>query len=178
MASACSCVPAPPSSSSASSRSCRRVGSRARGRRHARAFAIQIDPTGAYLLLRDDKPFTKAGLEFEHALLLLEAQVRAHIALHAPDRIFVHAGVVAHRGRASCCRGLSFAGKTTLVAALVRAGATYYSDEFAPLDADGLVHPYARPLSLRDGQWSRSPQPVATLVVSPERCRCRSVRSC
>jgi len=26
----------------------------------------------------------------------------------------------------------------------------YYSDEYAVLDADGRVHPYARPLSLRD----------------------------
>jgi len=36
-----------------------------------------------------------------------------------------------------------------LVAALVRAGATYYSDEWAVLDQQGRVHPFARPLSLR-----------------------------
>jgi hypothetical protein len=39
--------------------------------------------------------------------------------------------------------GKSFAGKTTLVAALVRAGAEYWSDEYAVLDANGDVHPYA-----------------------------------
>jgi hypothetical protein len=32
---------------------------------------------------------------------------------------------------------------------LVAAGAQYYSDEYAVLDHDGLVHPYPRPLSLR-----------------------------
>jgi hypothetical protein len=32
---------------------------------------------------------------------------------------------------------------------LLKRGATYYSDEYAVLDADGLVHPYARRLSLR-----------------------------
>jgi hypothetical protein len=36
-----------------------------------------------------------------------------------------------------------------LVAALVAAGATYYSDEFAVLDDHGQVHPYPKPLSLR-----------------------------
>ena len=44
--------------------------------------------------------------------------------------------------------GHSFSGKSTLVAALVRAGAVYYSDEFAVLDPDGFVHPYAKALSL------------------------------
>ncbi len=43
----------------------------------------------------------------------------------------------------------SFGGKTTLVAALVRAGAVYYSDEFAVIDRNGLVQPYAKPLSIR-----------------------------
>lgn len=32
---------------------------------------------------------------------------------------------------------------------MVRAGATYYSDEYAVLDAQGMVRPYARPLSIR-----------------------------
>jgi hypothetical protein len=45
--------------------------------------------------------------------------------------------------------GRSFAGKTTLVAALVQAGAEYWSDEYAVLDADSLVHPYPKPLSVR-----------------------------
>ena len=31
----------------------------------------------------------------------------------------------------------------------MRAGATYYSDEFAPLDSAGRVHAYAKPLSIR-----------------------------
>jgi hypothetical protein len=49
---------------------------------------------------------------------------------------------------------MSFSGKTTLVRALVEAGAVYYSDEYAMLDEAGRVHPYARPLSFRppDGQ--------------------------
>jgi len=44
---------------------------------------------------------------------------------------------------------MSHSGKTTLVNQLIRAGATYYSDEYAVLDRRGRVHPYARPLRLR-----------------------------
>jgi hypothetical protein len=72
-----------------------------------------------------------------------------HVANHALDRVFIHAGVVAWRGSALVFPGTSFAGKTTLVAALVRAGATYYSDEYAVLDTNGWVHPYPRPLQMR-----------------------------
>ena len=47
----------------------------------------------------------------------------------------------------------SEAGKSSLVAELVRAGAEYLSDEYAPLDAEGLVHPYPQDIRLRvDGE--------------------------
>lgn len=72
------------------------------------------------------------------------------IAEHAPRRVFVHAGVVGWRGRAIVIPGRSFAGKTTLVTELIRAGATYYSDEYAVFDERGRVHPYARPLGIRE----------------------------
>ncbi len=125
-------------------------------------FAIVADTAGTYALLRDREPFAdRLGLEL--ALTLLEAQVRAYVALHAPDRIFVHAGVVARRGRAIVIPGMSFSGKTTLVAALVRAGATYYSDEFAPLAEDGLVHPYPKPLSVRDAHRVQHDRDVETI---------------
>jgi len=83
------------------------------------------------------------------ALTLLDSEIRLFVAAQAPDRVFVHAGVIALDGRALLIPGESFSGKTTLVAALVDAGASYYSDEYAVLDEDGLVHPYRRPLRLR-----------------------------
>jgi hypothetical protein len=85
------------------------------------------------------------------ALTMLDAQIRLFIAARTRDWVFVHAGVVAYDGRALLIPGESFSGKTTLVAALVEAGATYYSDEYAVLDDAGLVHPYLRPLSIRSG---------------------------
>lgn len=87
------------------------------------------------------------GLEL--SLVVLEGQVRGLVALHAPDFTFVHAGAVAHEGRAIVLPGNSFAGKSTLTAALVAEGALYYSDEFTVLDEHGLVHPYPKAVSLR-----------------------------
>ena len=71
------------------------------------------------------------------------------VAEHATERVYLHAGVVAWGDRAIVVPGRSLSGKTTLVAALVRAGATYLSDEFAPIDREGRVWPHARPLSVR-----------------------------
>ncbi|HEY6547256.1 MAG TPA: hypothetical protein VI589_05095 [Vicinamibacteria bacterium] len=88
-------------------------------------------------------------LDRDEALGALEAELRQAVAAGARRRVFVHAGVVGWRGRAIVIPGRSGAGKTTLVTELVRAGATYYSDEFAVLDAAGRVHPYAKDLSIR-----------------------------
>lgn len=73
------------------------------------------------------------------------------VAENAPGQIFVHAGVVAWNGRAILLPGRTFTGKTSLVAAFLRRGATYYSDEYAVLDECGKVHPYPRPLQVRSG---------------------------
>lgn len=127
-----------------------------------RHFALVKDDSGAFGLMRDGQPLY-SGFELEFALILLEGELRATVALRAPHAIFVHAGVVAHRGRAVLIPGKSFSGKTTLVAALVRAGSVYYSDEFALLDAEGLVHPYAKPLSLRNEQRVQTEHAVESL---------------
>ncbi len=74
----------------------------------------------------------------------------------ASEYVFVHAGAVAWRGRGVVIPGPSHAGKTSLVRALVEAGATYYSDEFAVFDFNGRLHPYARPLAIRDAEGTVS----------------------
>jgi hypothetical protein len=94
----------------------------------------------------------------------LAAHAEQFVAERAPDHLFVHAGVVGWDGCAIVMPGSSFAGKTTLVRAWLGAGATYYSDEFAVLDRAGNVHPFARPLAVRDGSTSLIERvPVATL---------------
>jgi len=79
----------------------------------------------------------------------LENHTQLTVGEWAHDRVFLHAGVVGWKGRAIILPGRSHAGKSTLVRALLDAGAEYYSDEYAVVDKDGNVHPYPRRLSLR-----------------------------
>jgi hypothetical protein len=110
-----------------------------------------------------------------------ESELALHVAEVSRRRVFVHAGVVGLGGSAILIPGKSLSGKTTLVAGLVRAGATYYSDEFAVLDSHGRVHPYAQPLQIREngerrqikcpveqlgGLTGRVPLPVALIILS------------
>jgi len=98
----------------------------------------------------------------------LEEDLKLHVAAAAPSRVFLHAGVVGWRGKAIVLPGRTYAGKSTLVAALVRAGATYYSDEYAVFDHRGRVHPFGRALKLRarpgesGGKASEHTLPVGT----------------
>ncbi|QNI33675.1 hypothetical protein H7849_07035 [Alloacidobacterium dinghuense] len=63
----------------------------------------------------------------------------------------VHAGAVLLGERALLLPGATHAGKSSLVAELLRRGATYFSDEYAFIDSRGYVHPYPRPLLVRNG---------------------------
>jgi hypothetical protein len=85
----------------------------------------------------------------DEVLGCLESDLQLRVAEVSPRYVFVHAGVVGWEEQAVILPGRSFSGKSTLVAALLRAGAAYYSDEYAVLDDRGRVHPYARLLSLR-----------------------------
>lgn len=93
----------------------------------------------------------------------LESQLQRYVAEFSRPALFVHAGVVCWRGVTIMLPGTSFSGKSTLVAALVDAGAIYYSDEYAVLDHDGRVLPYTRRISLRDGPLG----PAGRLDMSP-----------
>src|SRR6266404_6437741 len=94
--------------------------------------------------------------KFVDLLDAFESHLQLTIAEHARSRVFVHAGVVGWKDRAILIPGLSHSGKTTLVERLIRAGAIYYSDEYAVLDERGRVHPYARPLGIRMSETARA----------------------
>jgi hypothetical protein len=123
-------------------------------------------------------------VNLDEALEKFESDLHLYVAEMARRRVFVHAGVVGWKGRALLLPGRSYSGKTTLVAELVRAGATFYSDEYAVLDGQGRVHPYARPLQIREdasgrqkkypveklgGRAGGRPLPVKLVVVSSYR---------
>ena len=107
------------------------------------------------LLYADENRITGTP-KLDQATDAFESDLQLFVAETAPRRVFIHAGVVGLRGKAIVIPGRSFSGKTSLVAALVKAGAIYYSDEYAVLDERGRVHHYARPLSIREnGQLER-----------------------
>jgi len=108
-----------------------------------------VEDDGSYLLQADHSRLAES-VHLEEILALLESALHFHVAAAARTRLFVHAGVVGWNGGAIVLPGRTHAGKSSLVAALVRAGATYYSDEYAVLDDRGFVHPFARALGIRD----------------------------
>jgi hypothetical protein len=69
----------------------------------------------------------------------------------------VHAGAVLWGGRALLLPGGTHAGKSSLVVEFLRRGAEYFSDEYALIDAEGRVHPYPRPLMVRNGSLEQRP---------------------
>ncbi len=109
-----------------------------------------LAPSGKFpFRLRHRERTIFRSLTPEPLLDRLRAYLILRAAEHAPHLLFVHAGVVAVHGKALLLPGRSLTGKSTLVAELVRQGATYYSDEFALIDREGLIHPYAQPLQMR-----------------------------
>jgi hypothetical protein len=103
-------------------------------------------------------------LDSDEVLSTFETSLQLFVAEFARRRVFVHAGVVGWNDHAIVIPGRSHSGKTTLVAELVKAGATYYSDEFAVFDLRGHVHPYPKPLALRSAATGKqTPTPVEAL---------------
>jgi hypothetical protein len=141
-----------------------------------------------YHLLYVDHALYARSFKLDEVISAFESVARLGIAELARDRIFIHAGVVGWKGRAILIPGKTFTGKTSLVAELVKAGATYYSDEFAVLDSRGRVHPFPKPLSVREngtgvqrnvtpeqigGHTGGEPLPVGLVVVSEYRAGAR-----
>lgn len=106
--------------------------------------------TQRYKLLYQDRSHLASTRHISRLLRRLESHMQLTIAANSTEGLFVHAGVVGWQGKAILIPGRSFSGKTTLTAALIKAGATYYSDEYAIIDTEGRVSPYPRFLSIRD----------------------------
>lgn len=128
-----------------------------------RVYSIMAGSTGPRangrrfsVLYGDDLRIARAT-NLQDVFERLESDVRLFVGEYTRHRVFVHAGVVGWKGKAIVIPGRSYSGKSTLVAALVRAGATYYSDEYAVFDAKGRVHPFAKPLEIRaEGEYRQA----------------------
>src|SRR6267142_7277311 len=128
-----------------------------------RVYSILLGGAGArvnvrrFNLLYGDHVRLARSLDLDNVFDRFESDLRIFVAEFAKHRVFVHAGVVGWKGKAIVIPGRSYSGKSTLVAELVRAGATYYSDEYAVLDSRGRVHPLPKPLEMRNGdKWKQT----------------------
>lgn len=152
-----------------------------------RLFSLRVGTSGlrrngrSWHQLYEDQQIVASSPDLDWVLETFERQLKMYLAEMAQRRVFVHAGAVGWRGKAIIVPGRSMSGKTSLVAELVRAGATYYSDEYAVLDKYGRVHPYSAPLSIREDETLKQkkceveefggsagvyPLPVGLVVVS------------
>jgi hypothetical protein len=87
-------------------------------------------------------------------IAMLLGEIAGTLTTFLTRLLFIHAGVVAFGGRGMVLVGHSGAGKTSTVAALVRTGAAFLSDEVALLDpATGVVMPFALPMAVKP--WTR-----------------------
>jgi 2-oxoglutarate-Fe(II)-dependent oxygenase superfamily protein len=141
-------------------------------------YRVDGDARGHYQIRRDDGGALEAGT-VQETVRWLAGEIDRTVSERSTRGLFVHAGTVGFRGRAILVPGRSMSGKSTLVEALVRHGAAYYSDEYAVFDAEGRVWPYARRAVLRGparprpgdartgpDRASGTPPLPATLIVS------------
>ena len=132
--------------------------------RAVHTFSVRKNKSYEYVLFEGRRKI-EFGNDRELVLKYLDFRIRLTIAEYAVERVFLHAGVVAWKGKAIIIPAKSFRGKTTLVKELTKLGAKYYSDEYAVLDDAGFVHPFPKMLSIRGLQdkYRQTDQTVESL---------------
>lgn len=110
-------------------------------------FEVETQKNGSFKIYKNGENIAGGGAQafFDS----INSPIRLTVAEFAVGKVFLHAGVVGWKDKAVVIPASSFAGKTTLVAALIKKGALYYSDEYAVLDHDGSVSPFPKSLSVR-----------------------------
>ncbi len=92
-----------------------------------------------------------APLPLAQGLLAAEMGMNLQMALGQRRFLLLHAAAVERDGRAVIMTGESGAGKSTLAAMLQARGWRLMADEFVLVEpATGLVHPFPRPVSLKN----------------------------
>jgi len=127
------------------------AGSGTRLKVNLRVQSHPLDP-GRYQVVRPGRPALEIGVEHELLPAVEWAINTEALALLGRRYLLLHAGAVGCAGRGLLLPAASGCGKTVLVAALLRAGFAYLSDEVAALDpASGRLLPFAKSLCLKRG---------------------------
>lgn len=125
-------------------------------------YVHEIRPDGTHRFVRRDG-MTTTGVDPHGAASALTDHLHTAVANRSTTGVFVHAGAFSIEDRLVLVPGRSHSGKSSLVAAAVRRGAVYFSDEFAVVDETGRTHPYPRPLSIRTPDGPQRLHPRADL---------------
>ncbi len=147
----------------------------ARSRVVDRLYSLRVGPNRPssssrirwYNLLYANTQRISRTMDLDDLLQVLASDMRLFVAETSETRVFIHAGVVGWRGRAIVLPGKTFSGKSTLVAGLVKAGATYYSDEYAVFDSRGRVHAFPLPPEILEGSGRSIAELIEELGVTP-----------
>ncbi len=102
-------------------------------------FLFELIRTGSRYVMKQNGEEIASGRSRRKFFKFFDSMIRASVGERSVDRVFLHAGVVGWKGRAILLPADSFKGKSTIVSELVRQGASYYSDDFAVLDKQGLA---------------------------------------
>jgi hypothetical protein len=133
-------------------------------------FALEPSNSKDMYRVRRGRSWKAPPQPLDIALQTLEKQLHLCVAEHSMTRVFIHAGVVDMDGSTIVLPGFSHSGKSSLIWALVQAGAVYYSDEYAVIDEQGFIHPFGLPLHLRmpgGGRQFIIPNSVGSVAVVP-----------
>jgi len=131
------------------------------------AYDVRYEIRGGEPLSEHDPlAWVATTVERTFALAMVDSYVHSTIALHAPEYVFVQGAVVADGDRAVVMPAKPLTGRTTFVKALVQAGLTYVSDEYAVFDREGRVHPYARSLNGTVADVTTEPLQVGAVLIT------------
>jgi len=119
--------------------------------RAAHIIQITLDDEGTVTAHNDCRRFSSTTGDWDRLLTSVMAVIN-NAAIHRCADFAVHSSVVGANERIIALPATTGGGKTTLAAALVRAGLSYISDEALVLDEDGRVIAYPKPMAL--SPWS------------------------
>lgn len=149
------------------------IGNRLRNLKNPNFLDSDESPDAVYTVIEDGESVDiYRGTVFDGVVPIetlaytMERKIQLEVATHAPEAVFVHAGVVRWQDQAVVIPGRTYSGKSTLTYALCQAGAGYYSDEYAVVDKKGEVRPWPRAITLR-GKAQREQLPAKDLGWQP-----------
>lgn len=112
---------------------------------------VEVDPDDVGWEVRVTQRAAVGAADFLAAIRTLNHELVHGLMLRRRELFYVHAGMVVVDGEALILPGLSRAGKSTLVLALLQQGAEFLSDELLVFDpAEKRLLPFPRAIKVRD----------------------------